>query len=119
MDAKIAWVQIRVMRAFLVVAAFAVAACQTGTPPAPAVGLYTRDIGRLCDVVQLAGVTDKHGDERTLLVAMWLGKNLETPEAHDFLVRIQPLEGAAKATALDDEARRVGYAHCALADEWR
>ncbi len=52
-------------------------------------------------------------------MAMWLGKNLETPEAHDFLVRIQPLEGSAKANALDDEAHHVGYAKCALADEWR
>jgi hypothetical protein len=100
------------MRGILVVACF-VAACQTGT------STYAQDIARLCDAIRLSGASDKHGQERQLVVAMWLGKNLETPEAHDFLVRIQPLEGSAKASALEDEARRVGHANCPLADLWR
>jgi hypothetical protein len=115
MDAKIAKVHSRPVRAF-VVAAWWCAACQSGTP---ANGAYTRDVGKLCDSIQLAGAADKDSQEKTLLVAKWLGKNLETPDAHEFLVRIQPLEGSAKADALDTEARRVGYAHCALADAWR
>ena len=114
MDAKIARVQSRPVRAF-VVAACAVAGCQSGM----SADAYARDIGKLCDAVQLAGAADKDSQEKTLLVAKWLGKNLETPKAHDFLVRIQPLEGSAKADALDSEARRVGYARCALAEEWR
>ena len=115
MDAKIAWVHSRPVRAFFV-AACAVAACQSGTPTtAP----YTHDIGKLCDAVRLADAADKGNEEKTLLVAKWLGKNLETPEAHEFLVRIQPLEGSAKADALEAEAKRVGYARCALAEEWR
>ncbi len=100
-------------------AAGVVAACQSGTTAAAPSSPYTRDIGKLCDSIRLADASDKHGQERQLLVAMWLGKNLETPEAHDFLVHIQPLEGSAKASALDDEAHRVGLAKCALADEWR
>jgi hypothetical protein len=44
---------------------------------------------------------------------------LKTPEAHEFLVKIQPLEGEPKARALDDEAHRVGLASCALSAEWR
>ena len=111
----------RRVRAVLVVVATAAvaanAACQSGQPALPAP--YVRDIGRLCDSVSLSGAGDHGGQDRQLLVAMWLGKNLETPEAHEFLVRIQPLEGAAKAQALDDEAHRVGLDHCALSAEWR
>jgi hypothetical protein len=93
------------------------AACQSGAPSVPPA--YVQDIAHLCDSVSLAGATDKQGQERQLLVAMWLGKNLETPQAHEFLVRIQPLDGEPKAKALDDEAHRVGLDHCALASEWR
>ena len=57
--------------------------------------------------------------ERLLAIARWLPEHLETQEAHEFLARIQPLEGEAKAAALDSEARRVGLAGCALAGAWR
>src|SRR5215470_7337296 len=57
--------------------------------------------------------------ERLLAIVQWLPEHLETQDSHEFLVRIQPLEGAAKADALDAEARRVGLPGCALAGEWR
>jgi hypothetical protein len=44
---------------------------------------------------------------------------LQTPESRQFLIKIQPLVGDAKADALEDEAKRVGLSGCALAAQWR
>ena len=79
---------------------------------------YTGDIEKICDVVSRSNTTGM-GDERMVLIANWLAANLETEQARDFLVKIQPLVGADKADALDTEAKRVGLAGCALAAEWR
>ncbi|HUJ58720.1 MAG TPA: hypothetical protein VLX92_09515 [Kofleriaceae bacterium] len=112
--------------------ALALGACQRGesgspakkivAPPehAPVTDAYKADIGALCDCVRLSGA-DKIADDgsRAPIIAMWLGSNLHTKEAHDFLVAIQPLEGEPKATALESEAHRVGLPGCALAAEWR
>jgi hypothetical protein len=97
-----------------------VAGCQrsTGTA-APVEGLYRADIARLCDVLVQSGADRLPAGERLLAIVQWLPAHLETQEAHEFLARIQPLEGEAKAGALDAEARRVGLPGCALAVEWR
>lgn len=97
-----------------------VAGCQrsTGTA-APVEGPYRADIARLCDVLVQSGADRLPVGERLLAIVQWLPAHLETPEAHEFLARIQPLEGEAKAGALDAEARRVGLPGCALAVEWR
>jgi cell division protein FtsN len=50
---------------------------------------------------------------------MWLGPHVTTNDGREFLVAIQPLEGDAKALALETEAKRVGLTTCALATEWR
>lgn len=80
---------------------------------------YKYDITRLCDAVHLSGADQIKDDSRITQIAMWLGPNIRTPAGHDFLVAIQPLDGEAKAKALDDEARRVGLDKCALSAEWR
>jgi len=111
--------------------AVALAACQRGDagssasapPPAPAshaqvTDAYRADITRLCDCVHLSGA-DKLSGDRSTAVAIWLGSNLATTDAHQFLVQIQPLEGEPKAQALEAEAHRVGLTGCALASEWR
>jgi hypothetical protein len=90
--------------------------CHGDPPPAPP---YARDIEKLCNVSVLSGADPQSPNGRTLTIATWLAANLETSEAHDFLIRIQPLEGEAKAQALLDEAHKVGQADCALAGEWR
>jgi len=107
--------------AYLLAALGIVAGCQrtTGTAAAAASAPYRADIARLCDVVAQSGADRQPPGERLLTVVNWLPAHLETQEAHEFLVRIQPLEGTAKADALDAEARRVGQAGCALAAEWR
>ncbi len=117
----------------------ALAACQSGSaspPPAssvpgspakagPAVPQpyvtdgYRNDITSICDVVSLSGADKEAPDARQAIIAMWLGPHITTDEGHKFLIAIQPLQGAAKANALESEARRVGLSGCALASEWR
>lgn len=88
-------------------------------PPPAASELYRSDIASLCDVLIRSGADQMAGGDRTLTTAKWLAANLQTQEARDYLVGIQPLGGEPKAVALDAEARRAGLASCALADEWR
>ena len=80
---------------------------------------YRADIENLCDAVVRSGADQRPAEERTLIIATWLGGHLTTEDAHQYLVQIQPLDGEPKAAALDAEARRVGLARCALAAEWR
>ena len=98
-----------------------VAGCQrsAGSAAAPISQTYRDDIARLCDVVVQSGANQLPPGERALPIATWLSAHLESQEAHDYLVKIQPLTGEPKAAALDAEARRVGLASCALAAEWR
>ena len=101
--------------------------CQKGEGEAPASGQsvraavpgsdYAKDIEALCDVIARSGAPDD--DSRTLLIANWLAANLRTPESRQFLIKIQPLVGDQKASALDSEAKRVGLTKCPLAEVWR
>jgi len=86
---------------------------------APAGGDYRDDIEALCDVIARSNSAELQGPDRRYQVAVWLGSNLHTDEARSFLAKIQPLQGAAKADALDDEAKKVGLSSCALSAEWR
>ena len=116
----------------------AVAACQSGNaeqaspsreqtgsstiislPKAQVTDAYRADITNLCDSLRLSGAIDKPKDEQWQHLAMWLGPHITTDAGHEFLVAIQPLQGEAKAIALDSEAKRVGLAKCDLANEWR
>ncbi len=111
------------------------AACQSKEPPSAGTGGgsgkiislpkatvtdgYKADITTLCDVVRLSEADQKPKEERWPIIAMWLGPHIKTSEGHEFLVAIQPLQGEAKALALETEAKRVGLTTCALAAEWR
>jgi len=88
-------------------------------PKAELTDAYRTDITNLCDVVKLSGADQKAPDERWPIIAMWLGPHITTDAGHEFLIAIQPLQGSAKALALETEAKRVGLTKCALADEWR
>jgi len=88
-------------------------------PKAPVTDAYRSDIATLCDVVHLSDADQQPKNERWPIIAMYLGPHIKTSEAHDFLVAIQPLQGEAKALALETEGKRVGLAKCELANEWR
>jgi hypothetical protein len=123
MDAKIAPVHSApAMQRFAVLFAWvcAVASCQRSGSTAPSVSeRYRSDIENLCDVVARSGADQLAAGERALTIATWLPSHLATAEGHDYVIRIQPLTGDAKAAALEAEARRVGLPGCALAAEWR
>ena len=88
--------------------------------PKPALDdAYKADIAALCDALQRSGAEEQTGRARQVTVAMWLGPNIKTETAHEFLIAIQPLQGEAKAVALENEAKRSGLAGCPLAAEWR
>ena len=90
-----------------------------GSTAAPVPEPYRSDIENLCGAVGRSGADQRPDDERALVIASWLGAHIQTQEAHEYLARIQPLDGEAKAAALEAEARRVGLTGCALAAEWR
>jgi hypothetical protein len=121
-------------RLVLVATLVAAAACQSSSgspPPAPAPKTgpaipqpfvtdgYRSDITSICDVMKLSGADKEAPDARQAIIAMWLGPHITTDEGHKFLIAIQPLQGVAKANALESEGRRVGLADCPLAGEWR
>ena len=95
-------------------------ACQRDVQPAstddPA---YSRDVDRICHVVERSGARGMELAERTYLTATWLGTNLESPAGRALLAAIQPLDNANKARALEMEATRIGIANCPLVTELR
>lgn len=94
--------------------------CQSGAESGPGVSAaYKKDVARICDVEKLAGVADRPGENAQLLTAMWLGENLETTEARDFLATLSPMPPVEKANALRSEAKKAGLADCALASTWK
>jgi hypothetical protein len=111
MDAKIGRVQSSGMKSVWLVAM--TVACQRGADA------YVEDVAHICDVMKLSGAEGMKNADARFVTAKWLGENLKTEEAHRFMVTLQPLDGAAKADALEAEAHRVGLAGCALAGEWR
>jgi hypothetical protein len=105
---------------------FVASGCQSDDKPAkPAAAAasddktYAADIGRLCDSMSLSGADKMAKLERVAPHSKWLGENLETKAAQEFLIKTAPLKGAARADAYDAEAKRVGLAGCALAAEFR
>ena len=116
MDGKILRVHSRTEMKWIVV--FLVAAgCQRRPQVAAA---YRADIERLCNVIAESGAEKLDGADRNYTIATWLAAHLETKEAHDYLIDIQPLTGEPKAAALEAEAARVGLSGgCALAAAWR
>jgi len=107
--------------AWLIAWSIALLGCQRdgGRAPAAVPAAYRQDIDNLCDAVARSGAAARPAAEHPLLIAQWLGANLTTDEAHQFLVKIQPLEGEPKAAALEAEATRIGLPGCALAGVWR
>lgn len=72
----------------------------------------------MCDAMTLSGA-DKDPGGRVVIVANYLAAHLRTPESRTFMISLQSKNDAAKAQAFDDEAHRVGLAHCAVSELWR
>jgi len=92
---------------------------EQGAPAATPSGDYAKDVLALCESMTRSGADKLEPAARQLTIATWLGENLKTTDSRKFLVRIQPLQGEAKAAALEEEAKRLGLPGCAIAAEWR
>jgi hypothetical protein len=118
-DAKIARVHSRRMSRIAcaaVVAAALIAGCKkTPHEESP----YASDIRKLCNVMTLSGAGSATERQKPLLTAQWLGANIQTKEAHDFMIKVRELDGEARAKAYEDEAKKVGIDDCPIASEWR
>ena len=91
-----------------------------GAPtPAADAAAYAADIANLCNVMELSGAKDYPEGQNIVPMAEYLGKNIKTQAAKDFMIRVQPLAGEAHAAALDAEATSVGLSGCALSAVWR
>ena len=104
----------------ITIAALALAACHKDSPAAPPVDpAYRTDISHLCDAESLSGADQQPEGTRQLTIAEWLGPNIHTQPARDFLAGLVSVDGAAKGQKLRDEAKKVGLESCALADTWK
>jgi hypothetical protein len=110
------------MKRLYLLALVAAVACQSSDKEAPITAVdaaYKADIEALCDVVNRSGTAGMDVNDRTMKIATWLGSNLQTKDARQFLAKIRPIKGPAKGDAIDAEAKRLGIAACPLAAEWR
>lgn len=98
---------------------FVFAACQKDAAPASTVDpTYRADVERICEVERLSGSLDRPDENPQYVTAMWLGENIQTQAARDFLAELSPLTGADKAKRLREESKRVGLGSCVLAATW-
>ena len=112
-----------IVKCLFVAVALLATACQQGHgeiggTQAAITAEYANDIRKICDAVKLSGA-DKDPGGQVVIVANYLAAHLETKESRDWMIKIQPLEGDAKARAFDEEARRVGLPVCAVSAMWK
>lgn len=105
----------------ITLAVIVLAACQsdkTSGDRAPAPTDYHADIAKICDVEKLSGADAEETTARSIIAAEWLGRNIKTQEARDFLAKVAQLGAADKAKALRAEAARAGLDACPTASAW-
>ncbi len=106
-----------VLVAFLGVAA--VACKDRAAPTPPADEAFGRDVERICQAEELSGAAAEEPGARPMLVAQWLGENIETQRGRDLLAEAARADGVAKAEVFERAARSVGRDRCATAESWR
>jgi hypothetical protein len=107
------------VRAFIVSALLAAAACQGGGDSVSSA--YRADVENICDAEARSGALapDQDPNRRIFVVAQWLAGRIQTSEGRQFLGSLPKLKGAAKGEALRREAARVGLSACPLAETWK
>jgi hypothetical protein len=79
---------------------------------------YARDVERICYCQERSGALDRPEAERVIVVAQWLGANLESKEGRTFLAEVSRVPPAEKVIILDREAHGLGLPGCPLARTW-
>jgi len=113
----------RMVRSYCVVMpvwllAWALLGCQQGQHGDPAQTPYARDIDKICHAEERSGALEQPESQRGLVVAQWLGGNLESDGARTFLVRLAQADPAGKTALLEAESRALGMSGCPLAASW-
>jgi hypothetical protein len=88
------------------------AACRGGSDP------LAQDLARLCDCERLSGAAEQPPEQRMYTIAQWLGAELKTDEARQFLAQFQRTAPGERAALLRVEASHHGLSSCPLADTW-
>jgi hypothetical protein len=104
------------MRILTLVGLVALFGCQKGEKAPTA---YERDVDRICHAEEHSGAAE-HDGPRTLVIAQWLGENIETDEGRELLARVtrDDNDPAAKARILDEAATAAGIDDCPTARTW-
>lgn len=95
--------------------------CQQGNPPAPAadsVSPYVQELTHICNSEERSGALEYPEGQRSMVVAQWLGDNVQTEQGRAFLVRLAKTPPAEKAAVLQQEAAQSGLPSCPLARSW-
>lgn len=89
-------------------------------PPTPtaATSAYARDIRRICFSEQFSGALEQPESARPILVAQWLGANIESDRGRSFLATLARSKPSSKPGVLDKESKRTGLSECPLARTW-
>lgn len=98
--------------------ACAVLGCQQGQQVEQAQTPYARDIDKICHAEERSGALEQPESQRGLVVAQWLGGNIESDGARAFLVRLVQADPARKTALLETESRALGITGCPLARSW-
>jgi hypothetical protein len=80
--------------------------------------VYHREVDAICNAEVRSGASERPEGERSLVVAMWLGENVTTPEGRKLLAEIARLPPPDKVALLDREAAGAGLGACAMARTW-
>lgn len=72
----------------------------------------------ICNSEERSGALEYPEGQRAMVVAQWLGSNVETEEGRAFLVRLAKTPPADKAALLQQEAVRNHLPSCPLALSW-
>lgn len=84
----------------------------------PELSRYGRDVERICYSEERSGALQRPEGERAMIVAQWLGDNIETDEGRSFMIKVAQASPAEKVAILEAEARTQGLTGCPLIQAW-
>lgn len=75
---------------------------------------YQKDVERICNAVKHAGAEGLPAHDRALMVAQYLGTNLESDEGRQLSIKISKSIGEKRSAILSKASQKVGIAKCDL-----
>ena len=78
----------------------------------------SRDVERLCFSLERSGALDAPEGERAIVVAQWLGSQVESDEGRNLLAEFSRTPALEKAAFLKKVSREHGLLRCPLVTTW-